>query len=160
MKSGMIPPEKRLRYLQMNETNRLYEELQVDSKQAQRENFQMANTPEPEPQIDPNTGMPALDPATGQPVEPTAEPIYPNSYDNDQVHIYEHSLFMKSQEYEALSPFNKAIFEQHLALTKQKVVNASVGLQQQPGNAGPDNSPVPTNGQSATPGQYAGAAAG
>jgi hypothetical protein len=60
-------------------------------------------------------------------------------------------LFMKSQQYEGLSPYIKSVFEQHLTLTKQKVVQAqNVGLQQ-PGNAGSDNSSVPANGQSQQP---------
>jgi hypothetical protein len=201
MKNGLIPPEKGLRYLQMNETSRLYEELQADSKQAQRENHAMASVqdptamqfgmpgmgmdqgmagqinPMPDPYSNPNGaglnggGMPPLDmsgmqtPSTnGMPVDPMAmgqNPMMgmqpqgppppqifpPNSYDNDAVHVYEHELFMKSQQYEGLSDYVKSVFEQHLMLTKQKVVQAqNVGLQQ-PGNAGPDNSSVPANGQ-------------
>jgi hypothetical protein len=205
MKNGLIPPEKGLRYLQMNETSRLYEELQADSKQAQRENYAMANVqdptamqygmpgmgmdqgmagainPMPDPYSNPNGaglnggGMPPLDmsgmqtpPMNGMGTPPPVDPMamgqnpmmgmqpqgppppqifQPNSYDNDAVHVYEHELFMKSQQYEGLSPYIKSVFEQHLTLTKQKVVQAqNVGLQQ-PGNAGPDNSSVPTNGQ-------------
>jgi len=187
MKNGLIPPEKGLRYLQMNETNRLYDELQADSKQAIRENYAMAQVQEPPPPpmpplselmggTDPNqVGVPPnIDPnqmaMNGMPVDPNLmmdqpDPMQqqsgqlppeaqflPNSYDNDAVHIYEHELHMKSQEYEGYSDFTKAVFENHLMLTKQKVVQAqNVGLQQ-PGNAGPDNSAVPTNGQP----QYAG----
>jgi hypothetical protein len=208
MKNGLIPPEKGLRYLQMNETSRLYEELQADSKQAQRENHAMASVqdptamqfgmpgmgmdqgmagqinPMPDPYSNPNSaglnggGMPPLDmsgmqtpPMNGMPVDPMAmngmqppngmppmmgmqpqgppppQVFPPNSYDNDAVHVYEHELFMKSQQYEGLSPYVKSVFEQHLMLTKQKVVQSqNVGLQQ-PGNAGPDNSSVPANGQ-------------
>lgn len=186
MKNGLIPPEKGLRYLQMNETSRLYDELQADSKQAQRENYNMASVQDPtqmygigmppEMGMDPNTppvdpmaqqsltdpmqqmgqmspnGMPPMQP----PMPPQPQVFQPNSYDNDQVHIYEHELYMKSQEYEGLSDYIKSVFELHLQLTKQKVVQAAnVGLQ--PGNAGPDNSAVPTNGQSSQ--QYAGAGA-
>jgi hypothetical protein len=82
-----------------------------------------------------------------QPPPPTQ--YLPNSYDNDAVHVYEHELFMKSQEYEALPAYNKGIFEQHLASTKQKVIDAqNVGLQQQQQQPGePDNSAIPSNGQ-------------
>ena len=197
MKNGMIPPEKGLRYLQMNETSRLYDEMQADSKQAQRENMTMATVQEPMPQsmpdfsqlmggTDPNqpgvggmdtggygsipptlTNQPPVDPNVppiqqgispvdpNMPVVPQApmqppqpQVFQPNSYDNDAVHIYEHELHMKSQEYEAYSPYVKSVFEMHLALTKQKVVSAqNVGLQQ-PGSTGPNNSAIPTNGQS------------
>lgn len=182
MKNNLIPPEKGLRYLQMNETNRLYDELQADSKQAQRENAAMANEVEPDPIMSQNLmgGMPPVDPSMDQmlpdsmpmpglPMQqgmamggmpgmmapPQQQPTQylPNSYDNDAVHIYEHELHMKSQEYEAYSPYVKAIFEQHLAATKQKVVQAAnVGLQQS-GDAGPNNPAIPAGGQPPAPGQ-------
>lgn len=127
MDKGIIPPEKGLRYLQMSETNRLYDELQVDSRQAQRENMYMS---------------------MGQPVQV-------NEWDNDAVHIYEHELYMKSQEFEQSDQQIKDIFIQHLDMTKYKVVQAAnVGIQQpgQPGSG--DNSAVPAqqNGEYANAG--------
>jgi hypothetical protein len=194
MKNGLIPPEKGLRYLQMNETSRLYDELQADSKQAQRENYAMANVQDPtamlggamplpemgmQPPVDPMQMQMPVDPNAqmGMPMDPMAmqqnpmamngmqqsqmppqpQIFQPHSYDNDNVHIYEHELYMKSQEYEGLSDYVKSVFEMHLQLTKQKVVQAAnVGIQ--PGNAGPNNSAVPTNGQSQSQ-EYAGAGA-
>jgi hypothetical protein len=188
MKNGLIPPEKGLRYLQMNETSRLYDELQADSKQAMRENYAMANVEDPtaipfgavsstdiqsqpvdpmamqgmagnmqpmsdpygmgNPNQSPTDPMAQMNPMGMQPQGPPPPQVFqPNSYDNDQVHVYEHELHMKSQEYEAYSPYIKSVFEQHLALTKQKVVAAqNVGLQQ-PGAPGANHSPIPTAGQ-------------
>jgi hypothetical protein len=75
MKDGLLPPEKGMRYLQLNETNRLYDELQADARHAQRENFMMKTS---------------------------GQPIMVNDFDNHVTHDYEHALFMKSQEYEQL----------------------------------------------------------
>lgn len=119
MDKGILPPDKGLRYLQMNETNRLYDELQASAKQAQRENFRMSQ------------GI----------------PVTINDYDEDPVHIYEHELIMRGEEFESYDPEIKKLFEDHLAETKQRVVDTNVG----PGNS---NTPVPT-GESAGAGTAA-----
>lgn len=112
MKLGLLPPEKGLRYLQLNETKRLYDELQTDARQAQRENFKFSQ------------GL------------VTALPI--NSFDDDTTHVYEHGLYMKSQEYELLEPQAKVGLEQHYLDHKLRLMPAqipgdpNVG-QQQPG---------------------------
>lgn len=116
MDKGIIPPEKGLRYLQMSETNRLYDELQVDAKQAQRENFAMSQ----------------------------GSQVMPNPWDNDTTHVYEHELYMKSQEFEQSEDTIKQGFIAHLDATKQKVMANNVGLQQ-PGNGSGDNSAIPAN---------------
>lgn len=86
MKDGLLPPEKGMRYLQMNETNRLYEELQADSKHAQRENFMMKTS---------------------------GVEMVVNDFDEHAVHLYEHALYMKSQEYEGLDPGIKDLILNH-----------------------------------------------
>ena len=83
---GVLGNQDGLRYLQMNETNRLYEEMQVDSRHAQRENIKMAAKM-----------FTDTDPNTMQKI-PVGFPI--NDFDNDAVHMYEHALYMKSQEYD------------------------------------------------------------
>lgn len=88
IKDGIIPPERGLRYLQMNETDRLYEELQVDSRHAQRENYEMTHD---------NVIM--------------AFPV--NPWDNHEIHIYEHGLFLKSQEFELLDLQKKQVVVNH-----------------------------------------------
>lgn len=126
MDKGILPPEKGLRYLQMNETNRLYEELQVDSRHASRENFAMAN----------------------------GQGVAANPWDNTMVHIYEHELYMKSQEYEMLPPEIQNIFIQHLILQKGQLANVGITGPGEPGTADSDSSiPAPvesTNGEYAT----------
>lgn len=106
MVKGLLPPEKGLRYLQLNEMGRLYDEMQVDAKQAQRENFRMSQ----------------------------GQSVNVNDWDLDEVHIYEHELYMKSQEFEMSDQSIKDIFIQHLDATKQKVIEYA---------GGNDNSAIP-----------------
>jgi hypothetical protein len=85
IQNQVITPEQGLRYMEMNETNRLFEELQVDSKQARRENIKMAH----------------------------GEQVAVNPWDNNEIHIYEHGLFLKSQDYEALDEQMKVLVANH-----------------------------------------------
>lgn len=85
-KNGYIPPEKVLQYLEMTESARMYEEMQIDARQAQRENYLMMQ---------------------GQPLEA-------NSWDDHVIHIAEHNNFRKTQEFENLDDQIKIIFEQHV----------------------------------------------
>lgn len=145
MKMGVIPPDKALRYLQMNETNRLYEELKVDERHAERENAFMSEGVElkravgvSEPVPDPMTGVmsapepifdtkqqvdldgnPIIDVNTGQ---PAVINVTTNSFDNHEIHIYIHERYMKSQEYELLPIERKTLFLNHLQQHKQEVL--------------------------------------
>lgn len=107
MKLGVISNEQGLRYMQMNETNRLYEETQVDSRHAQRENLIMSKMKPPLDEM--------MRPMVGQPM---SFPI--NEFDNDQMHEYEHALYMKSQEFTLLPPENQAMILQHYLLHRDK----------------------------------------
>lgn len=93
---GLIPPDKALRYLNMAETGKLYEEMQLDSRQAQRENLKMA----------------------------MGEQVLTNSWDNDQIHVTEHDNYRKTQEFETLSDQVKQIFELHVQGHKMKVAQS------------------------------------
>lgn len=150
IKNGAITPEKGLKYMYMSETNALYEEMQVDVNHARRENLAMARgqqllRPTGEYEIDPATGQQAVDPntmqpipvyetmpqpvgmvdpVTGQPTETMQIPVTTNPFDNDEVHIDEHSRYMKSQQYETLPPETKKIFLDHLEEHKQRVMSA------------------------------------
>lgn len=114
MKMGVISNDQGLRYLQMNETNRLYEETQIDSRHAQRENITMSR----------------MDASLGE--FPT------NPFDNDQMHEFEHALYLKSQEYEMLPEENKAIILNHYLEHRRK--NSEAYQQQiELGNASADS---------------------
>jgi hypothetical protein len=144
MTQGFIDPNKGLELMDVGGVQRLYEEIQIDSAQASRENMRMAAVTQdtlsqylqtfiaqPEPQIDPMSGIPMppdpnqppqlIDPNTGGPLQdqsgnPTAPPlIVPvNSFDNHQAHISVHNNYRKSQQYEQLPPEIKNLFEEHV----------------------------------------------
>lgn len=139
MKMGFIKPDDGLEVLDMGGISKIYERVQVDRRQAQRENMklskitsqfiqqydtnnQMAMMADPnhfgqEQAIDPATGQPAIDPMTGQPVmQPKSPPpIVPvNSWDNHQAHIYFHNNYRKGQAFETLPDEVKQLFEQHV----------------------------------------------
>lgn len=98
MKQGLIPAEKGLRYLHLNETNRLYEELQIDSKAAQRENYKMTHIIEPIDEM-------------GKLI------VYPvNIWDNTEVHLNEHGNYIKSEEFELLPQERQKVIVNHYML--------------------------------------------
>lgn len=90
-KMGWIPPDRALRYLDMAETGRLYEEMQIDARQAQRENLKMKD------------GLPQA----------------VNSWDEHEVHILEHNNYRKRQAFENLDDMRKMMFETHVMQHKQ-----------------------------------------
>lgn len=119
MKDQVITNVQGLRYLDMAETTRLYDEAQVDNDQARRENMEIATQKPPENQLDPSTGQPVIDPETGTPVPGEVAPYPVNPYDNHPVHIFEHGLYMKSQEYELLDQVNRSVLLNHWLAHRQ-----------------------------------------
>jgi hypothetical protein len=130
MSQGFIPPEKGLELMDVGGVQRLYEEIQIDSSQATRENMKMSSVTDKNMNmylqtfqgVDPATGEAMLvDPNSGQPLtdemgQPTAPPlIVPvNSFDNHQIHIAVHNNYRKGQEYEQLEQRIKDLFEEHV----------------------------------------------
>jgi hypothetical protein len=147
---------KALKYLQMNETDKLYDEMMLDVRHVQRENVFMSQgqkltkidtkgTPPPqmnpvtgqmmpgmgpamkqEVQRDPMTGQPSIDPATGQ---PQMYEVTINPFDNHQVHIQEHEAYQKTQEYEMLDPQIQQIIQDHVDEHKQEMMKERNALQ-------------------------------
>lgn len=93
MKDGYIPPNQGLKYLNMSETGRMYEELQRNARHAQRENMDML---------------------AGKEV-----PI--NTFDEDLAHVVEHEDFCKTEEYETSDDQIKANIQEHLTQHRQKL---------------------------------------
>lgn len=93
VKMGLIPGIEGLKYMEMSEVGRLYEDLQVDSRQVERENHRMKN---------------------GQPV-----PL--NEFDNDEIHAIYHAKYMKSQTYETLDPQVQQVFLEHYKQHLQRI---------------------------------------
>jgi hypothetical protein len=118
MKMGFIQPDEGLEILEIGGLNRIYERIQVDKRQAQRENLKMrvitdqdiqANQDQylqshPELQKDVDAGL-QLD-------APLIIPVH--TYDNHDLHIQIHNTYRKSQNFESASPTTKALFEEHV----------------------------------------------
>ncbi len=88
MKMGFIPPDKGLQVLEIGGINKLYDDIQTDMRQAQRENLRMQN----------------------------GQPVSTNTWDNHQLHIEVHNKFRKGQTFENLDPQLKMLFEQHVQM--------------------------------------------
>lgn len=145
LKTGALPLDKAMRYLQMNETNKLYEELMVDSRHAQRENYMMSKGTALYKQ---STEMDPADPMGQQRLprqaiqkdengkeivqhgQPLMQPVTINDFDNHPIHVMEHENYMKSQEYELLSPEIQQIFLDHLTEHKQEIMQEQLAQQQ------------------------------
>lgn len=92
MKMGVVPPDKGLAFLDMPDIGKLYEEMQTDSRQAERENLKMG------------TGVHAQ----------------VNLWDNHIVHLQTHDTYKKREEFENSDEMTKRLMRkhdyQHLAL--------------------------------------------
>jgi len=108
MKMGFIDPATGLEVMEMGGISKIYEAVQVDVRQAQRENLKMAQF--------------AKNPEMAQ-MAPQLVPV--NSYDNHMLHISTHNKYRKGQAFEMLDDVSKEIFEQHV----QMHVAASMGGQ-------------------------------
>lgn len=149
MKLGFIDPQKGLEVLEIGGIQKIYEQIQIDVRQAQRENLKMAQvTPEllaqhkqekmQELMSDPKTeqlfvqGLIEIDPqsgdvsAMGQVLEfPLIVPV--NSWDNHRIHIERHNNYRKSQAYDNLSPEAKQLFEDHVNAHIQAIMVGAQG---------------------------------
>lgn len=88
MKMGFVDPAKGLQVLEIGGITKLYDELQTDIRQAQRENLRMQNLVQ----------------------------VAVNTWDNHALHIETHNNFRKSQAYENLDPQAQALFEYHVQM--------------------------------------------
>lgn len=107
MKNGYIDGPTGLKYLDMSETGRMYEELQRDSRQVDRENLRLAE---------------------GE------EAFGPNTYDNHLEHIVGHEDYCKTEEYESKDDQIKTNFQAHITAHKQTMAREMFGLELPPGD--------------------------
>jgi hypothetical protein len=122
MDKGHIPISLGLRYLQMSETNRMWQDLQLDQRQAQRENDKMLNAQAAVANpLDPNIPV-GEDGIPMYPQSPTEElmPLPINEFDNDDIHMLEHGNIMKTQEWEMAPEPQKSNVLQHYLMHKQR----------------------------------------
>jgi len=144
MKMGFIAPQQGLEQMDMGGLNKIYEKLQVDRKQAQRENMRMSKVTEEilqeyntqalqTAQLEQQMNPPApeemdIDPITLEATmpEPSVPLIVPvNTWDNHKVHIEYHNEYRKGQAFENLPDFVKELFEEHV---QQHI--AAMGIEQ------------------------------
>src|SRR5690606_11156527 len=86
--AGVITdPRLLLRLTKFGNMEEIYNDMELDTQQAQRENNKMAN----------------------------GEPAQVEDYQNHAIHILEHNRFRKTVQYEALPPERKEVFRQHVA---------------------------------------------
>lgn len=126
MKMGFVEPNKGLEVMDMGGINKIYEQLQVDQRQVQRENLRMSKvTPDMMMQYNQqNAQMMQQAEMQGQPSpfgqDEMGAPLMPplmiavNSWDNHAAHIEYHNQYRKGQSFESLSPEVKSLFEAHV----------------------------------------------
>lgn len=116
-KLGWITPDKALRYLDLAETGKMYEELQRDTRQAQRENLKMMS----------------------------GQQVMVNTWDEHMIHVQEHNNQRKGQDFENAPDQVKQLFEEHvqthqmamMQLQQQALQTQMGGGQPQLGPGGP-----------------------
>lgn len=134
MKMGFIDPQKGLEVMEIGGIAKVYEAIQVDVRQAQRENLRMQNV---DPQliaqyieaeaafraqevlVQQTQGAVPMPQDPENPLEPMAAPQPPipvNTWDNHAIHVEIHDKFRKSQKFEALPDDMKQMFEAHVQL--------------------------------------------
>lgn len=138
MKMGFIPPDEGLEILEVGGLNRIYERIQVDKRQAQRENLKMRVVTEQDIQQHQQEWIQQQQMAMQQtqnpiapdaPIDPTKSPtkdvdaglnldapplIAVHTWDNHQIHIEVHNTYRKSQNFESANPVTKQLFEEHV----------------------------------------------
>lgn len=113
MKMGFIDPNKGLEVMDMGGINKIYDQLQVDQRQSQRENLRMSKVTDEDMQQYEMMNPPGMDETTGEPIDPPL--IVPvNTWDNHKLHIEYHNQFRKGQAFENLPQVAKVLFEQHV----------------------------------------------
>lgn len=115
MKMGFISPDKGLEVMEMGGINKIYDKIQIDKRQAQRENLKMSKITAQDLEIynQQNMQMQQADPTAfdGQ-NPPIIVPV--NSWDNHKAHIEYHNDYRKGQAFENLPPEAKTLFESHV----------------------------------------------
>lgn len=122
-KNGWIPPDRVLRYLNMAETGKLYEEVQLDARQAQRENLRMSR----------------------------GELINVNTWDNHEVHIMEHNNFRKTSRYEKLDDKAKTIIQAHVTMHEMTLMGQMNQMGEAAGGQMMEEPQEPQEGQPSPP---------
>lgn len=168
MKMGFIDPQKGLEVLEIGGINKIYDSIQTDKRQAQRENMRMAAVTEEiamqskmvamqqlqqdpqfveavqsgDIQVDPSTGEAFIQTENGPQMLETPMMVPVNSWDNHMLHIEVHNDYRKGQAFEQLNDAAKALFEQHVnAHVSAIMVGAQGAMNMPPGMLEMANNP-------------------
>jgi hypothetical protein len=114
MKMGFIDPQKGLEVMDMGGINKIYEQIQVDQRQAQRENLRMSKVTEQLLEESDMLYQQNIEQVGGDPTAPPPLIVPVNTYDNHKVHIEVHNNYRKGQAFEVLPQHVKKLFEQHV----------------------------------------------
>lgn len=143
MKMGFIDPNKGLEVMEIGGINKIFDQIQIDVRQAQRENLKMAQVDPELVQMDqqmktqqfiespqgqmlvankmliqgPDGNLMDLTPLTqGMPPAPIDIPlIVPvNNWDDHRIHIERHNNYRKSQAFDQLDDASKKLFDDHV----------------------------------------------
>ena len=148
MTQGLIPPDQGLKMMDIGGVNKLYEQMAVDERQAQRENLrirslpiqtieqhlQMAmNSQDVAGQLDyQDNPMGGNDVQTGEPLVVPESIVQVNTWDNHEVHIEVHNRFRKGQAFELLPDQVKQQFEAHVQMHAMALNQTSIQAQGMP----------------------------
>lgn len=113
MKMGFIQPDQGLGILEIGGMERLFDELQKDKRQTQRENIRMTD----------------------------GEQLSVNDWDNHEVHKLIHDSYRKSQSYEQLPENIKIIFQAHTQMHKDMIQQMQMEQLQMQMQADPNAAP-------------------
>lgn len=114
MKMGFIDPMTGLEVMEMGGMAKIYESVQTDVRQAQRENLKMAKIDDAAFQQFAEAGQEGL-----------VVPV--NSWDNHQIHIGTHDKYRKGQSFDQLPDGAKQAFEMHVQMHKMAQASALTG---------------------------------
>lgn len=155
MKMGFISPDKGLEVMEMGGINKIYDKIQIDKRQAQRENLKMSKvTPELLQQYnDQNMQLMQQNPTAFEGSNPPIL-IPVNSWDNHKAHIEYHNDYRKGQAFESAASEVKTLFEAHvqqhiMALGQESVSmnpQLAAGLPPELAMGGPDGSQQDNSG--------------
>lgn len=170
MNRGLLPPDKGLELMELPNMRSYYQLVKKDERQATRENIKLANVPvemvkEAQMQVEQQKQMflmqngfadenqARMDPATAQVLDTLDQPMLPvNDWDNDEVHVFIHENFMKSQRFEMLDEALQEQFIKHTQAHKMKMQAAQLTALMQGGVSGGElpagGGPTPPAGDS------------
>lgn len=119
MKMGFVNPEEGLELMEVGGLTKIYERIQVDKRQAQRENLKMAAVTEEQVQMHQLNWAMTTNPEAQKDVDAGLKLVPPpivtvNTWDNHEVHIEMHNMYRKSQQFERANSTTRALFEEHV----------------------------------------------